>query len=36
MEEDPDLDAAIKGGMGCLFTILVIASYLYYAYIIRI
>jgi hypothetical protein len=36
MEEDPDFISAIQGGMGCLFIILLVASYFYYAYIIRI
>lgn len=36
MEEDPDLSEAIKGGLGCLFVLLIIAVYMYYAYIIRL
>jgi hypothetical protein len=36
MEEDPDLTEAIKGGMGCLLILVIIAIFIYHAYIIRI
>lgn len=36
MEEDPDLNEAIKGGMGCVLVLIIIGIYVYHAYIIRI